>query len=40
MHHTVCVANIALALAHTIEGVDRDLVLAGALLHVLPSRFL
>jgi len=33
MHHTVCVANIALALAHTIEGVDRDLVLAGALLH-------
>lgn len=33
MHHTVCVANIALALAHTIEGADRDLVLAGALLH-------
>lgn len=33
MHHTVCVANIALALAHTIENVDRDLVLAGALLH-------
>ena len=33
MHHTVCVANIALALAHTIEGVDRNLVLAGALLH-------
>ena len=33
MHHSVCVTKIALALAHTIGSVDRDLILTGALLH-------
>lgn len=33
MHHSVSVTELALSLAHTIGGVDRDLVLTGALLH-------
>ena len=33
LHHSVCVAELACALADKIGGVDKDLVLAGALLH-------
>ena len=33
LHHSVCVAELACALADKIGGMDKDLVLAGALLH-------
>ena len=33
LHHSVCVADLACALADKIGGMDKDLVLAGALLH-------
>ena len=33
LHHTVCVARLALSMGKTIGGVDLDLILAGALLH-------
>lgn len=33
LHHTVCVAELALAMGKTVGGVDADLVTAGALLH-------
>lgn len=33
LHHSVCVADIACAMAEKIGGMDKDLVLAGALLH-------
>ena len=33
LHHSVCVAEIACAMAEKIGGMDKDLVLAGALLH-------
>lgn len=33
LQHSVCVAELACALADKIGGVDKDLVLAGALLH-------
>lgn len=33
LHHTVDVAELALSMAQTIDHVDTDLVLAGALLH-------
>lgn len=33
LHHTVCVAKLALSMGKTVGQVDEDLVLAGALLH-------
>ena len=33
LHHTVCVAKLALSMGETVGQVDEDLVLAGALLH-------
>ena len=33
LHHTVCVARLALSMGKTIGGGDLDLILAGALLH-------
>ena len=33
LHHSVCVADLACALADKIGGIDKELVLAGALLH-------
>lgn len=33
LHHSVCVAELACAMAEKIGGMDKDLVLTGALLH-------